>query len=521
MEPLARAHREIAVLALTCLAIIIGSGPDSGLGSALGAGEAEEGPCGIPPPGKPRRIKGGEGIPPLPLPATPLRRSERKRDPAPPLLLGKVTWGRSDLVWRYPDGRTRKYSDWNLDPNDLPRLLQRVTAAIGTKYRSEPIDLSAFSFDPREVPILFVSGSRPFRPEPETREMLVRYMKQGGTVFTVAHHGSDVFTASIRELAGRLFPERPWRVLPPDHPVYRSWRRLDRVRYTSAAKDHTDGAPRLEGVSIGCRAAFIHSAYDLNCEWDSDHLQDRYPGVKGEDAFTLGINVIAYAVACFPLGQFYGRWGLTEIENPEVDRGDFVFAQVRHSGDYDPNPTAFAELLSLAMRETSIGARLRRKVVRLTAPDLADHPFLYMTGHGDFRLSDGERAALRRFLTAGGFLLADSCCGNLGFDLALRRELALALPGSKLEPLGADDPLLDGFYTIEDAEYTTAARASFPRLEGVFLEGVEISGALRVVYSRFDLGNGWEGQDHPFALGYRRETARRIGVNAIVHALTH
>ena len=36
------------------------------------------------------RISGGESFPPLPLPATPLRRTERKREPAPPALVGKI-----------------------------------------------------------------------------------------------------------------------------------------------------------------------------------------------------------------------------------------------------------------------------------------------------------------------------------------------------------------------------------------------------------------------------------------------
>ena len=50
-------------------------------------------PLGMPPKAKPRRISGGESFPPLPLPATPLRRSERKRPPSPPKLIGKIVWG--------------------------------------------------------------------------------------------------------------------------------------------------------------------------------------------------------------------------------------------------------------------------------------------------------------------------------------------------------------------------------------------------------------------------------------------
>ena len=90
------------------LVILFGAAP---LVSQGPASSEEDLPCGIAPRAKPRRIKGGEGIPPLPLPATPLRRSERKRDPTPPLLIGKMRWGRRNLVWKLPDGREVRYAD--------------------------------------------------------------------------------------------------------------------------------------------------------------------------------------------------------------------------------------------------------------------------------------------------------------------------------------------------------------------------------------------------------------------------
>ena len=51
-----------------------------------------------PPRAKPHRRSAGESLPPLPLPATPLRRSERKRQPAPPALIGMITFAGSRFV---------------------------------------------------------------------------------------------------------------------------------------------------------------------------------------------------------------------------------------------------------------------------------------------------------------------------------------------------------------------------------------------------------------------------------------
>mgnify|MGYP007131711592 CR=1 FL=1 len=61
-------------------------------GSAAAA-ELPQGPCGAKTPGEAQRRKGGEGVPPLPLPATPQRRTEKKRPPSPPPLAAKIAYG--------------------------------------------------------------------------------------------------------------------------------------------------------------------------------------------------------------------------------------------------------------------------------------------------------------------------------------------------------------------------------------------------------------------------------------------
>ena len=48
------------------------------------------GTCGPPPRKNPQRQTSAESMPPLPLPATPLRRSEPKAEPAPPLMIAKL-----------------------------------------------------------------------------------------------------------------------------------------------------------------------------------------------------------------------------------------------------------------------------------------------------------------------------------------------------------------------------------------------------------------------------------------------
>src|SRR5438105_2568668 len=104
-------------------------------------------PLGRPPEAHHDRIKGGEAMAPLPLPATPLRRSERKREPAPPTLIGKVIWGASaDFVSE--DGTKSQISDWNLAPADLQQLTKKAAHYLKLNYNQVELNLNTFSGDP-------------------------------------------------------------------------------------------------------------------------------------------------------------------------------------------------------------------------------------------------------------------------------------------------------------------------------------------------------------------------------------
>ncbi|MBM4043836.1 MAG: DUF4159 domain-containing protein [Planctomycetes bacterium] len=60
-----------------------------------------------------------------------------------------------------------------------------------------------------------------------------------------------------------------------------------------------------------------------------------------------------------------------------------------------------------------------------------------------------------------------------------------------------------------------------PDLNTPELEGITLSGALAVVYSKYDLGCGWEEQIHPYSKGYASQDALKLGMNTLVYAMTH
>ena len=94
----------------------------------------------------------------------------------------------------------------------------------------------------------------------------------------------------------------------------------------------------------------------------------------------------------------------------------FVFAQIKYrGGDWNPHPLAVTPLMEELMLRTSVEAATARHEVTLGDRDLFSYPFLYITGKYEFEpFTQEEIETLRRFLSYGGFLLADDALGQAG-----------------------------------------------------------------------------------------------------------
>src|SRR6516162_6476540 len=105
--------------------LVKGASAAAAASGLVAPGSAQEGgrklgTCGPPPRKNPERQTSAETNPPLPLPATPLRRSEPKAEPTAPLMIAKLEYGTTQ--------------DWNTDPGDVENLMRHVRAALGLWY---------------------------------------------------------------------------------------------------------------------------------------------------------------------------------------------------------------------------------------------------------------------------------------------------------------------------------------------------------------------------------------------------
>ena len=455
--------------------------------------------CGKAPPTKePQRIKAGESFPPLPLPATPLRRSERKNPPAPPVLVGKVICG--------PD------ETWTRAENDIENLLRLAGQRIGIPYQAVKVNLKRFSFDPDEIPILYITSVEPFVPDKDTMVKIKEYLEKGGFLWINASSGSPDFVKAMVEWVDKLYPDRNMYKIYGNHPLMDC---LEDISSVSILKENnpSNGSPELRVLNLGCRAAIILSPYDLGCGW-ALHTHPWGTRYKVEDAIKIGMNMLTYCLGWIEFGKLYGMTPLY-TEKIKKKEGRLYIGQIIHSGDWDPHPSSLGKLLKKTSEQTGASVFLDRIAVDLKKDSLKDTPLLYITGHFDPNLSNEEIKKLRQFLLGGGALIADACCGSQEFTNGFRNLMKKVLPEAKVVVWDSNHRIYKVPFKIDSFQYT------FPGENNPPLEIYMVSGVPAVIFSPYGLGSGWEGIGRPYTKELDASQAQKLGVNIITYLMTN
>ena len=474
-------------------------------------------------PQAPRKsMSAAEALPPLPLPATPLRRTERKKPPQPDYLMGKVIWGQA-ASYTDSSGQKMDIADWNLCPSDLEKLM-RSARALNLSYHWTNTNLNDFHFDPTRLPALCISGVRTLRLDPTHLQALRQYVLDGGMVICDSIAGSPFFYDACKEIFAEAFPESRFRVLPADHPLYHIFTDIEPAEEPGTAPEK--GA-LLEAIYVGSRAAVLVSKHGLGCGWNRDLTQvqglERASIYDIDRANELGVNLAAYIVGYAEAGRIEGKPELFGLADKKIPSDEFVFAQIKHEGAWNVHPGAAGALLMKLRRHTSVRVNLNRMAIDLGQDDLTSYPFLYLTGLDDFSFSTQQRAALQQYLSLGGFLLINNGLGLSTFDRAVRREMEGVLPGQGFQTIPRNHDLFRSLFSMEQVQYTPMLESEGAQGDSTLssLLGMRVDGELRVLYSPYDVEAGWLGAYYPMMRGYQPPSAQQLGMNVITYVLTN
>jgi hypothetical protein len=184
----------------------------------------------------------------------------------------------------------------------------------------------------------------------------------------------------------------------------------------------------------------------------------------------------------------------------------------RGGGDWYANPTAVPNLVRFCNQE--LGTRIDPEVpvVEVGSPELFDHPWVHMTGHGNVVVDQQEADNLRTYLIGGGFLHISD---NYGMDPFVRPMLQRVFPELELVELPFDHPIYHQKFKFPKGLPKIHEHDDLPpRGYALIWEG-------RVVCfydHECDLGDGWEDPDVHGDSEETRLKALRMGANLVQYA---
>ena len=477
-----------------------------------------------------------------------------------PVLVQKLQWDLNSM-------------EWSRNRHDLENLTSFIGDKFGKPVTWQAVTLKLPMSELRISPILYITGHDFPRFDDADIAKLRQFVDTGGTLLFEACCGSPKYTAAMRELAVRLFPDYPLRPLPAGHPVFSSYFKLA----------DTYG---LEAIEVGCRVGVFFSPHALSCLWEMQDYKDLAGKKWSEMAFQIGTNIAAYATGKEMLPDRLAKVVLPEAGRAattqplEVPRGAGRLARLIHDGDYNCDARALERLCYELRDKAKVAVVPAAKHLAPIDEKLSQYPVLFMTGHGHFKYAPAEIKALRTYLDRGGFLLAEACCGREPFDTSFREMVAqlypesgagalpargaegglpfgapsrdannrtAAPPGpaaggrgvatSALTRLPADHALYSGKigvplgelrYRKTLADELKSRGTTRPPLEAVIVDaagapagaGVEAAtGRTTILYSPYDWSCALEG-DNPFSCrGYIDEDGLRLALNLVLYAI--
>lgn len=448
-----------------------------------------------------------------------------------------------------PDSRDQVVLDWD----HHRRAVQNLTMRVERQWQRE-LSWQTINFQPlrrdalgrplanqtpvtaaelAESPVLFVSGSKGLKLDPEQKAVLRQYIENGGFIFAEACSGNGCngaeFDRDFRALMRELFPDSELRRLPPDHAVWYAQEKVD--------PQHLPQDPEfwLWGLDACCRTSVIYCPRTLSCYWELAHpyRESNFPpATKAQiEAVTrIGGNVLAYATSR-ELKEKLDRPQLA-VSTPggATARGALVVPKLSHGGGADDAPAALSNLLAVVERDFQMRVDRQKRMLAPTDAKLLDYPIVFMHGRRSFKFSAAERSALKAYLDRGGFLFADAICANQQFADALRQELKQIYPDAQLTRIPASHPLFTtefqgfniGTVTLRDPQIRAEGDPLTARLvqASPFLEGLEIDGRIVAILSPYDLSCALEKGVSLDCKGYIPADAARIGANVLLYALS-
>ena len=189
--------------------------------------------------------------------------------------------------------------DWDYNPKVAGNVLDSVVQYTSIPVYPEEIVITADSTELLSFPFLFMTGHTLVRFNAKEREGLVRFVQQGGLLFSddCNHDIDGLYAKSFEEEMSRAFPgPENLPKIPKSHRLYRSFFQFDGPPQTSHELNGWGDDmvhDYLRGLERNGRLGIVYSNKDYGCEWDYDWRNKRF---RREDNTRFAVNLVVYCM---------------------------------------------------------------------------------------------------------------------------------------------------------------------------------------------------------------------------------
>jgi hypothetical protein len=229
---------------------------------------------------------------------------------------------------------------------------------------------------------------------------------------------------------------------------------------------------------------------------------------------------------------------------PAFGKDVFTFVRVRYDrqgygrggGWATDLPDSDLNLSFRLQQMTSLKVDPDGRVLRLTDPDLAGFPFIYIVEPGGLYLSSREMTALRKYLLNGGFLWLDDFWGEREWENC-EDVMRQVFPERGFLELKLDHPLYHCVFEITskgqvpninlgvESQYNGGVTWERPDAQEVHHRAIfDDKGRLMVLATHnTDNGDGWEreGENDYYFHTFSEKIAYPLGINVLFYVMTH
>jgi hypothetical protein len=461
-----------------------------------------------------------------------------------PVLVSKFAWGRfqdrGNGTFVEVDGPAEGSANWNRKHNDTRHVVEFASREL---FKNTPLSWQVYDVRRQtnistqekileevgillESPVLYINGHGQIILTDVQREILKKYVEEGGFILAEACCGDPAFTKSFRALMKELFPNNDLRKLPPEHAIWRADALINPADF-----------PDLEGMEKGCRTVMVFSPKPLAGYWEEHRFMPE-PGKpaknQGEKAFRLAGNVIAYATGLeLPKPKLSRRVVYDGKGDAGAPRSYLKAVQLNTIGsDSEPAPAAMRNLMGYLKTNARLDVVLDKETMDPGDQRLFGFKFMYLHGRKPINLTEDGVEQIKSNLQTGGILFADAACNGMSawkeFDKSFRATVKKLFPESELVPIPPDDPLFSAKNNGGTPLTQVRCRREKPdgtgpeaelRTYAPILEGVKVDGRWVIVYSKYDVGCALEGHKSSDCLGHDKDSALRIGAAVVLYFL--